>query len=270
MQTAAPPPNGPRRNDLPLLWAGALVGFALSGFFDGILLHQVLQWHHLLSGLDGLEWQDLRTQVLADGLFHLFMYVVAAAGLGLLLRSRERLQAPGSQRRLLAAALTGFGAWHLLDAVLSHWWLGLHRIRMDSAQPLLWDLGWLAAFGLAPLLAAWHVGHVGHRPGGPDGKAGIPAMLLAAVTVAAAGWATQPAPGAEDRLTLLLAPGTPPARALAAVREVDARIAWVDRAGSVWVLALPPGHGVGSSYRDGVLALGGRWAAAACAGWAGG
>lgn len=31
-----------------VLWA-AVLGFALSGFFDGVLLHQILQWHHLLS-----------------------------------------------------------------------------------------------------------------------------------------------------------------------------------------------------------------------------
>ena len=31
-------------------WAGYSLGFGIGGFFDGILLHQVLQWHHLLSG----------------------------------------------------------------------------------------------------------------------------------------------------------------------------------------------------------------------------
>jgi uncharacterized membrane protein len=30
-----------------------LLGFALGGFFDGILLHQILQWHHLLSSRSG-------------------------------------------------------------------------------------------------------------------------------------------------------------------------------------------------------------------------
>jgi uncharacterized membrane protein len=34
-------------------WAAAL-GFALGGFFDGILLHQILQWHHLLSLVRGI------------------------------------------------------------------------------------------------------------------------------------------------------------------------------------------------------------------------
>jgi uncharacterized membrane protein len=31
----------------------AVLGFAFGGFFDGILLHQVLQWHHLLSLVKG-------------------------------------------------------------------------------------------------------------------------------------------------------------------------------------------------------------------------
>ena len=35
--------------------AGLLLGMALGGFFDGILLHQMLQWHHLLSGAGGVE-----------------------------------------------------------------------------------------------------------------------------------------------------------------------------------------------------------------------
>ena len=43
----------------------ATLGFALGGFFDGILLHQILQWHHLLSLVPGVT--ELRMQVLWDG-----------------------------------------------------------------------------------------------------------------------------------------------------------------------------------------------------------
>src|SRR5690606_10212012 len=57
--------------------AAGLLGFALGGFFDGILLHQVLQWHHLLATVQGALFQDLRVQILADGLFHALMYVIA-------------------------------------------------------------------------------------------------------------------------------------------------------------------------------------------------
>jgi uncharacterized membrane protein len=29
--------------------AGIFLGLGLGGFFDGIILHQVLQWHHMLT-----------------------------------------------------------------------------------------------------------------------------------------------------------------------------------------------------------------------------
>jgi len=68
-------------------WGGTL-GFALGGFFDGILLHQILQWHHLFSLVPGMD--DLRLQVLWDGYFHLLMYVVALVGLAGLWRAQQR------------------------------------------------------------------------------------------------------------------------------------------------------------------------------------
>ncbi|TIR87142.1 MAG: DUF2243 domain-containing protein, partial [Mesorhizobium sp.] len=65
-----------------------LVGFALAGFFDGIVLHQILQWHHLLSGLREPAGSDLRFQILADGLFHLLMYLLCILGTVLLVAAR--------------------------------------------------------------------------------------------------------------------------------------------------------------------------------------
>src|SRR5690606_3371962 len=72
-------------------WAGYTLGFAMGGFFDGILLHQILQWHHLLSAIETGAFGDLRAQVVADGAFHALMYVVAIAGLVLLYRARAEL-----------------------------------------------------------------------------------------------------------------------------------------------------------------------------------
>ena len=66
-----------------LIGAG-VIGFALGGFFDGILLHQVLQWHHFLSLVEAQWASDIRVQILADGLFHVAVYIVAAAGLWML------------------------------------------------------------------------------------------------------------------------------------------------------------------------------------------
>src|SRR3954465_10961416 len=67
-------------------FGAAVLGFALGGFFDGILLHQVLQWHHFLSLVEGRPFEDLQLQILADGVFHIFVYALALLGLLLLWR----------------------------------------------------------------------------------------------------------------------------------------------------------------------------------------
>ncbi|WP_420225483.1 DUF2243 domain-containing protein [Pigmentiphaga litoralis] len=82
------------------------------------------------------------------------MYLVGLAGLGVLLRHRGQL----SQTRatvLAGHALIGFAAWQVLDVVIVHWVLGLHRVRMDASAPLAWDIGWLIIFGVATGLWGW-------------------------------------------------------------------------------------------------------------------
>lgn len=129
-------------------WATVL-GFALGGFFDGILLHQILQWHHLLSLMPDVS--SLRFQVLWDGYFHALMYAIAALGLWGLWRARNEGTGPWGLQTL-GAILLGFGVWQFVDSVLSHWILGIHRVKLDSPSPLMWDLIWFFAFALVPML----------------------------------------------------------------------------------------------------------------------
>jgi uncharacterized membrane protein len=75
--------------------AGFFIGFALAGFLDGILLHQILQWHSLLSSLQGEIYQDIRFRMLTDGLFHAAMYGVALVGLCLLRGRATNLRLAG-------------------------------------------------------------------------------------------------------------------------------------------------------------------------------
>jgi uncharacterized membrane protein len=129
----------PRR----FIWAGMALGFGLGGFFDGILLHQVLQWHHLLSGVDDARL-DIRTLILTDGLFHILMYIITCCGLWMLWRARRDVSWLVPDRAMVAFAAAGFGIWHVIDSVLAHWILGIHRVRMDVDNPLFWDLLWFA------------------------------------------------------------------------------------------------------------------------------
>jgi uncharacterized membrane protein len=57
----------------PFVTSGIVLGVAVAGFFDGIVFHQLLQWHHMLSAT---HWSTetvngLEVNTLADGAFHL-------------------------------------------------------------------------------------------------------------------------------------------------------------------------------------------------------
>lgn len=128
----------------PLLTAGYVLGFGLGGFFDGIVLHQLLQWHHLVSGIvpdDTLSGLELNT--LWDGIFHMAMYAITAIGLVLLWRAIMRRDAVHSPRGVVGAVLVGFGIFHLFDSIVNHWLLGVHHIR-SGPNELLYDLAFFA------------------------------------------------------------------------------------------------------------------------------
>jgi uncharacterized membrane protein len=250
-----------------LHWAGYLLGFALGGFFDGILLHQVLQWHHLLSGVDSTTFDDIRVQILADGLFHALMYVVAAAGLWLAWRSRRAFTLPDAGRRLLASALIGFGIWHALDAALSHWLLGIHRIRMDTSIPLIWDIGWLVAFGVVPLVAG--IVMTRRDPGDaetPGQRRFVAPAALALLVLVSGPVAALPASG-TGKVMVLFRPDISAEQAFAALAAMDARPVWNDPSGQLWAIEEGVGMHPWALYAEGALLVGGGLLPAGCLGW---
>jgi uncharacterized membrane protein len=56
--------------------AGILFGLGLGGFFDGIVLHQLLQWHHMLTsfGYPADNVRNLEINILWDGIFYSSTY----------------------------------------------------------------------------------------------------------------------------------------------------------------------------------------------------
>lgn len=240
--------------------AGGLLGLALGGFFDGILLHQILQWHHLLSAIDPA---NARMQVMADGVFHALMYLLALAGLWQLWRIARSARIPTVP--LISAMLLGFGGWHLVDAVMSHWLLGIHRIRMDTASPLFWDLLWLAVFGIVPIAAAIWLSRNRRPPAGSTSRA---ALALVTMLVGGAGYQAMQSPGDAEFTTVLLLRGGDSETLFSAAAAVDARVAWTDASGLLVVLAHRPGEN--SPLRllaHGALALDSGFLPAGCFAW---
>jgi uncharacterized membrane protein len=132
-----------------LLGAGVF-GFGFSGLFDVLLLHHVLQWHHLVSGYyPTTTVAGLRTNLLADGLFSLAMVVLAGVGAGLVWRAERSTTAPLALRPVAGVAVVGLGAFDLFDVVVNHALLGAHHaLSRGGAYDPYWAVVSLGVVGV--------------------------------------------------------------------------------------------------------------------------
>jgi uncharacterized membrane protein len=242
----AAPPLIEEPPDRPSTAGAAILGFAFGGFFDGILLHQVLEWHHFLSLVPG---KDLRTQILADGLFHLATYVVAALGLVLLWRNGNTR---AGDRIVLAWAVLGFSIWQFSDVVLVHWLTGIHRIRVGVPNPTLWDVGWLAVFGVPSLILGLWLLRSPH-----DSKRSLlkrcskTASSLSVLVILSGMLSVYPA--REGSTAVFFRSGVGAPAAFAAVASIDASLIWSTPDGQVMIIKIPARASTAELYRMGAM-----------------
>jgi uncharacterized membrane protein len=136
-----------------------LFGIGLGGLVDGIALHQILQWHHVISNTDDGPTSTvagLEANTLADGLFHAFAFLVILLALYLAMRARREDSTAmlPSWGEVTGWLLVGWGVFNLVEGLVDHHLLRLHHVRDDVSEPLPWDLGFLAV-SLVLLLVGW-------------------------------------------------------------------------------------------------------------------
>ena len=154
--------NAPAARGIAL--PGVVLGVGLGGFVDGIVLHQLLQWHHMLTSTDtdnvGIETYSadtvhgLEMNTIWDGVFHTFTWLCVLLGLGLLYSrvSQARGRAWAS-RVLWGWILVGWGLFNIVEGVIDHHVLGIHHVRSGPYE-LWWDLGFLG-LGAVLILVGW-------------------------------------------------------------------------------------------------------------------
>ncbi|WBB68307.1 DUF2243 domain-containing protein [Micromonospora sp. WMMD812] len=155
---------GTKREGLSLTLPGIVLGVGLGGFVDGILLHQILQWHHMLTSTDsdhiGVRYypadtvHGLKVNTVWDGIFHAVTWLAVLTGLWLLYsrvtRSRGRVWA---SRALWGWMLVGWGLFNLVEGIVDHHILGIHHVRTGPGQTA-WDIGFLI-LGALLVLGGW-------------------------------------------------------------------------------------------------------------------
>ncbi len=140
---------------LPLTLPGITLGVGLGGFFDGIFLHQLFQWHHMFSSVVSVNTvPGLRMNTLGDGLFHTVTWLAVLLGLGILYaRVTDARSAVWRSGVFWSWILCGWGWFNLVEGLIDHQILGVHHVHSGPHQ-LAYDMGFLAS-GVLFILAGW-------------------------------------------------------------------------------------------------------------------
>jgi uncharacterized membrane protein len=153
-QTAhAPPGKAPPAPMAPAL----LMGLGLGGFVDGIVLHQILQWHHMLTDTGDHPADTvagLETNTVADGFFHMGTWVFVLIGTLLTVRAWQEGRLAPPWRTHAGLLLVGWGLFNLVEGLIDHHILSIHNVRDDVADPLWWNVGFLVLGALLVLAGA--------------------------------------------------------------------------------------------------------------------
>ncbi|MDR7211049.1 DUF2243 domain-containing protein [Flavobacterium piscis] len=140
---------------VPLVTAAIVVGIGIGGFADGIVLHQILQWHEMLSNKfppDTVLQKSVN--MFWDGIFHLFTLLSTIVGIYVLWKVLRKINTNTSGYLLTGGMLAGWGVFNLVEGIINHQTLEMHNVRELTTNKELWNYGFLF-FGILLLLFGW-------------------------------------------------------------------------------------------------------------------
>ena len=154
----------------PLISAGMLLGIGMGGFVDGIVLHQMLQVHNMLSARrpkDSIV--NMEINMFWDGLFHAFTWMMTALGLWLLWKAVRRRDVPLSGKTLFGAMVFGWGLFNLVEGIIDHHVLHLHHV-VERLGVSIWDWLFLGIGGVGFIIVGTALIRAAHGDGGGTGR----------------------------------------------------------------------------------------------------
>lgn len=136
--------------------AGIVLGIGLGGFFDGILFHQILQLHNMISArVPPNTMENMEKGMVADGLFHVVTLVATLVGIALLWKALNRkADIRPSAVGLVGYMLAGWGWFNLVEGLIDHHILGVHHV-VERLGVSIWD--WLFLGSGVVLIVVGHV-----------------------------------------------------------------------------------------------------------------
>jgi uncharacterized membrane protein len=138
-------PNHELLSPVPLATASLVAGIGIGGFIDGVVFHQILQWHEMLSNvMPPATLLAKSVNMFWDGIFHLFCLIVVIIGVVLLWKVSLKKQVDVSGKILVGGLLAGWGIFNIVEGIIDHQILKLHNVKELSPEPEIWNISFLA------------------------------------------------------------------------------------------------------------------------------
>ncbi|RYF22156.1 MAG: DUF2243 domain-containing protein [Flavobacteriales bacterium] len=123
-------------NPVPLTTAAIILGIGIGGFIDGIVFHQILQWHQMLSSkITATDYVGKSVNMFWDGIFHLFCLMVLMVGVVKLWQLNKRPLLNFSAKLLTGGMLIGWAIFNMVEGIINHHILKLHNVREQTPAP---------------------------------------------------------------------------------------------------------------------------------------
>ena len=149
-------------NRRPLIAAGTVLGIGMGGFVDGIMFHQILQTHNMLSAkIPPTSLQNVETTMVWDGLFHALTWVMTAIGLAMLWHASKQRDVPWSGRTFFGSMVGGWGVFNTVEGILDHHIFNLHHV-VERLGVSIYDYLFLG-LSIGLLLIGWSIANAGKK-----------------------------------------------------------------------------------------------------------
>jgi uncharacterized membrane protein len=135
--------------------AAVLMGIGLGGFVDGIVLHQILQWHNMVSNwYPPTTMEIMMLNMTWDGIFHAAVWLITMVGVFMLWSAAFRHKPIPSLKPFTGAMVFGWGLFNLVEGIVDHQILGVHYVR-QVPNYTVYNLTFLALTGVGFILVGW-------------------------------------------------------------------------------------------------------------------
>jgi uncharacterized membrane protein len=142
-------------NPAPILTAALTLGTGLGGFMDGIVFHQILQWHEMLSNkIDVTTVLGKSVNMFWDGLFHAFCLIVVCIGVFLFWKALLQANAYHSSKLICAGLLLGWGIFNVTEGMIDHYLFKIHNVRELTGKQNLYNLLFII-YSTALIIIGW-------------------------------------------------------------------------------------------------------------------